>query len=76
MEDNKEVIQTIIGKKKFDEEMDLLEKLEKSEAKGGKFIAKEGDVDFREQDLLDISLDPGFKTQCGIKGNKLSGGQK
>jgi len=28
--------------------MDLLEKLEKSEAKGGKFIAKEGDVDFRE----------------------------
>jgi len=48
MEDNKVIITELIGQKKFDEEIELLEKLVKSEAKGGKFIAKEGDVDTRE----------------------------
>jgi hypothetical protein len=48
MEDNKEIIIELIGQKKFDEEIELLEKLVKSESKGGKFIAKEGDVDTRE----------------------------
>jgi hypothetical protein len=62
MEDNKEIITELIGQKKFDEEIELLEKLVKSESKGGKFIAKEGDVDTREASLQDIHLDSGFKT--------------
>jgi len=76
METNKILIVELVGQKKFDEEMELLGKIEESEKKGGKFVAKEGDIDKRSDELLDISLVPGFKTQCGIKGCKLSGGQK
>jgi ATP-binding cassette subfamily B (MDR/TAP) protein 1 len=36
----------------------------------------EGDVDQRDQALLDHDMHEGFKTECGIKGCKLSGGQK
>tara|TARA_B110000285_G_C14862681_1_gene485315 strand:+ start:359 stop:613 length:255 start_codon:yes stop_codon:yes gene_type:complete len=50
--------------------------MEEVEKKGGKFIAKEGDIDSREKNLKDIELDKGFKTQCGLRGCKLSGGQK
>ena len=45
MEANKDVIIKLIGQKKFDEEMDLMTKMEEVEKKGGKFIAKEGDID-------------------------------
>jgi ATP-binding cassette subfamily B (MDR/TAP) protein 1 len=51
-------------------------KMEEVEKKGGKFVAKEGDIDTRESGLNDIVLDKGFKTQCGLRGCKLSGGQK
>ena len=76
METNKEVIIKLIGQKKFDEEIDLMTKMEEVEKKGGKFVAKEGDIDTRESGLNDIVLDKGFKTQCGLRGCKLSGGQK
>lgn len=76
MEDNKEVIVKIIGEKKYAEELDLMTKMEAAEKKGGKFIAKEGDIYQRGKELHDIQLDKGFKTQCGLRGCKLSGGQK
>lgn len=76
MEDNKEVLVKLIGEKKFNEEIKLLEKMMEQEKKGGKFVAVEGDVDNRAKDKHDIVLEDGFKWQCGIKGCKLSGGQK
>lgn len=76
MENNKDVIVKLVGQKKYDEEIELMTKMEEAEKKGGKFVAKEGDVDSRSKDLHDIQLEKGFKTQCGLKGCKLSGGQK
>lgn len=46
------------------------------EEKKGDFKAIEGDIDKRSNDKKDIQLHNGFNIQCGIKGNKLSGGQK
>lgn len=48
MEKNKDAIVALVGQAKFDEEMDLLKKLETQEEKKGNFIAIEGDVDTRE----------------------------
>jgi len=56
------LIVELISQKKYDEEMELLNKIEESEKKGGKFIAKEGDIDSRSDELIDITLNPGFKT--------------
>jgi ATP-binding cassette subfamily B (MDR/TAP) protein 1 len=53
-----------------------LKKLEELELAAGNFEAIEGDVDRRENHLLDQELSNGFSTQCGLKGTKLSGGQK
>lgn len=33
-------------------------------------------MDEREDKLRDLALNPGFETECGVKGGKLSGGQK
>ena len=76
MEKNKADIITLIGAKKYKEEMDILKKLETQENMKGEFKAMEGDVDEREEELKDVEMDDGFSTQCGIKGCKLSGGQK
>lgn len=40
------------------------------------FISKEGDIDKRDAELLNVEMHPGFKGECGIRGSKLSGGQK
>jgi hypothetical protein len=48
---------------------------EEDKKKSG-FQAMEGDVDNRDDKLKDKELSQGFKTQCGIRGGKLSGGQK
>jgi len=79
MEKNKELIVDMIGEEKYKEELDLLIKLVEQEEAKGIFQAVEGDVDDRKRknpSLLDIELHPGFETQCGVKGSKLSGGQK
>jgi len=79
MEKNKELIVDMIGEEKYKEELDLLIKLVEQEEAKGIFQAVEGDVDDRKHEnpsLLDIELHPGFETQCGVKGSKLSGGQK
>ena len=62
MVNNKDIIIKLIGQEKYDEEIDLMTKMEESEKKGGKFVAKEGDIDTREKHLHDITLDKGFKT--------------
>lgn len=60
--------------------MDTLKKLEELEAKKGKFMTIDEDIDTREKRGIhnwnDQALDKGFEIQCGIKGGKLSGGQK
>jgi len=76
MEDNSDALVALIGKKKYDEEIEILEKLEKRENNANEFKVIEGDVDQRDAALLDHDMHEGFKTECGIKGCKLSGGQK
>ena len=73
---NKDTIVKLIGEKKFEEEIEILKKVEEAESKKGKFQAIQGDVDNRDQALKAQELSNGFETQCGIKGGMLSGGQK
>lgn len=47
-----------------------------NEQKKGIFINEKGAVDTRTGDLKDITLANGFQINCGLKGGKLSGGQK
>lgn len=55
--------------------MDVLRKCEEQEKKQGKFQVIAGSVDRRDPSLKDIKLSDGFsRTQCGLKGGKLSGG--
>lgn len=66
-----------MGEDKYNEELDILTKVEVQEQTKGKFQAIKGDIDSREASLLDVELHHGFEdVQCGIKGSKLSGGQK
>ena len=76
MTQNEKQIVALIGKAKYDEEMEVLKKMEEAEQKKGLFVAKKGDVDERVESLKDIQLHPGFEINCGLKGSKLSGGQK
>jgi len=46
------------------------------EKKKGEFVAIKGAIDRREPGLLDVALSNGFESMCGVKGGKLSGGQK
>lgn len=66
----------LIGEKKFKEELELLQKVDEQEQKKGEFQAIKGDVDNREEKLKDCLMNQGYEVQCGIKGGKLSGGQK
>lgn len=66
----------MIGQEKYDQELEVINKLVEQEEKKGVFEAIEGDVDQRGQSLKDVPLSKGFENQCGIKGSKLSGGQK
>jgi hypothetical protein len=50
--------------------------MRKEEEKKGRFIAVEGDIDQRGPEKRDLKLHQGYNIQCGIKGSKLSGGQK
>jgi len=76
MNKNKDLLVGHIGQAKFDEELDLLKKIDEQEQQKGVFQAIQGDVDVRDQALKDVPLSQGFETACGIKGSKLSGGQK
>ena len=54
-------ITSLIGKAKFNEEMEVLKKLVEQEKKITKFEAIDGNVDTRDQALKDIELGAGFK---------------
>jgi len=76
MKDNEQALIALIGKKKYDEELDLLKKMEEQEKTKGVFVAIKGDVDERDESLKKTQLHQGFEITCGLKGSKLSGGQK
>ena len=74
---NKEWIVERIGENKYDSYLSNLEEMKKQEENKGLFLAIADDVDRRPESLKDYELSPGFKTiQCGLRGSKLSGGQK
>ena len=60
----------------YREKRKALAEIIKKERKKGHFVAVEGDIDTRNPELKDEALHPGFKIECGLKGSKLSGGQK
>lgn len=76
METHKDELIKIITQEKYDEELDVIKKMVIQETNKGVFEAIEGDIDCRDKALKDLDLMKGFGTQCGIKGGKLSGGQK
>lgn len=57
-----------------------MEKLVEQEAAKGVFQSMDGDIDTRAKRGIsgynDVALSKGFEINCGIKGGKLSGGQK
>lgn len=52
----------MIGKEKYDEELDIMKKLVEQEHNKGVFEAIEGNVDTRNATLKDIQLMEGFET--------------
>ena len=76
MEKHKEKIVATIGQEKYDEEMEILKKMDTAEQQKGDFQAISGNIDDRPESLKDVKLSQGFENSCGIKGGKLSGGQK
>ena len=76
MEASKEQIESLIGAKKYTEELEVLKLVVAADKNKGEFIAKYGDVDSRPEELKNKDLSPGYLTMCGTKGSKLSGGQK
>jgi hypothetical protein len=73
---SRDAIINLIGEAKYNEELEVMQKIKDDFDKKGEFVAIEGNVDTRDSNLKDIELHKGFETQCGIKGGKLSGGQK
>jgi len=80
MTQNKQTLIELMGETKYNEDLEVLKKLEEIEVNKGSFITIEGDVDTRKErgvaNYNDAQLNKGFEIQCGIKGGKLSGGQK
>ena len=67
---------TLMGDKEYTDAIASLEKIQKALEKKGKFISVEGDIDNRDKSKKDVALSNGFMIDCGLKGCKLSGGQK
>jgi hypothetical protein len=53
-----------------------LETLKQKEKEEGQFQAIKGVIDKRGDTARDMQLNQGFDVDCGLKGSKLSGGQK
>ena len=69
-------VRGLISEKEYTELVAGLEKIRKAEEDKGHFVAKEGDIDVRPAEKLDMELSTGFRRECGVKGGRLSGGQK
>ena len=71
---NAHSLQQDLGKKVFAKKREIIMKMAQQERKEGKFASIEGAVDTRPIELKDITLNSGFNVDCGLRGNKLSGG--
>lgn len=60
----------------YKKNLDVITKLEDNEKNKGKFVYDKKAIDSRGPEKLDHQLNAGFEILCGIKGSKLSGGQK
>jgi hypothetical protein len=57
--------------------MEKLTHLVKKEEQEGKFVSVKGEMDDRQdKSYNDVVLSNGYEVDCGVKGGKLSGGQK
>jgi len=68
METNKDKVIALIGKEKYEEEMEVLRKVDENDQKKGKFVSVAGDVDKRPEELKNCKLSSGFESLCGIRG--------
>jgi len=75
-EKDKVAFEAALGIEKYKASVERLKKIVAQEEKTGDFQAVEGDIDRRDKSLCDVKLENGFMTECGVKGSKLSGGQK
>lgn len=54
----------------------MITKLDDNEKNKGKFMYNKNAIDNRDDSARKYELNDGFNILCGIKGSKLSGGQK
>lgn len=70
----------ILGQEEYDKQLDIMKKVKEQKATKGEFVSIDGDVDSRAKRNVpnwnDQKLHEGFEILCGLKGGKLSGGQK
>ena len=65
------------GEKEFKTVLEYITRYEEEEINTkGKFEAIEGIIDYRDESLKEVRLNDGFYKACGVRGNRLSGGQK
>jgi ABC-type multidrug transport system fused ATPase/permease subunit len=76
LEKYKDEIISLMGKDKYDESAEIINRIIQQEENRGVFTTNQGDVDTRGEELIDTKLGNGYQTNCGIRGGKLSGGQK
>lgn len=76
MAKNEALVTELIGKAKYDEEMEVLKNVAEQDSKRGQFVAVDGDIDDRDESAKNRVLGSGYATMCGVRGGKLSGGQK
>lgn len=73
-QDNKEVLEKNLSKERYERQLKALDEEQKKQEKEGEFRIIDDILDGRDADKKDIPLMEGFNVQCGIRGNKLSGG--
>jgi len=73
MRNNEKAVIDQIGSNAYEDLQKSLAQIMKNETA---FQAIDGDIDQRKPELKDVEISRGFDTLCGIKGCKLSGGQK
>lgn len=66
-----------LGEAKYNEQLEILNKLAIKEAAEGKFEPVKNELELRtEAEIGEYVLHPGYEISCGNRGSKLSGGQK
>lgn len=68
MHDHKDVFEMHLGEKRYQRQLNILNHIRDKEMESGKFNSIKGDMDTRGQHLMDIQLQQGFQTNCGVKG--------